>query len=91
MFLRGSVLLTIISCFWQLFVVVENRIFFAYYIFIIFSGNPGVVQQKFAMKFLTGIDMGPARPPQPTIKSEYLKEVENDLKELKIQNYHVWD
>lgn len=53
------------------------------------NGNPGVVQQKFAMKFLTGIDMGPARPPQPTIKSEYLKEVENDLKELKIQNYHV--
>ena len=51
------------------------------------SGNPGLVQQKVAMKLLTGIDLGPARFPQIPMKPEHIKELEKDLREFKIHTF----
>ena len=53
------------------------------------NGNPGLVQQKVAMKILTGIDLGPARFPQIPMQEIHIKELEQDLKELKIETYHI--
>jgi hypothetical protein len=52
-------------------------------------GNPGLVQQKVAMKMLTGIDLGPARFPQLPMSPAHEMELEADLKQFKIQQYHV--
>jgi len=51
------------------------------------NGNPGLVQQKVAMKLLTGIDLGPARFPQIPMKPEHIKELEKDLREFKIHAF----
>jgi N-acetylneuraminate lyase len=53
------------------------------------NGNPGLVQQKVAMKMLTGIDLGPARFPQLPMSPAHEMELEADLKQFKIQQYHV--
>jgi len=45
------------------------------------------VQQKIAMKLLTGIDLGPARFPQIPMKPEHIKELEKDLKDFKIHTF----
>ena len=53
------------------------------------NGNPGLVQQKIAMKILCGLDLGPARFPQIAMKPEHVRELEKDLLELKIQSFHI--
>jgi len=53
------------------------------------NGNPGLVQQKIAMKILTGIDLGPARFPQIPMKPEHIDELKKDLLELEIHKFHL--
>ena len=47
------------------------------------------MQQKVAMKILTGIDLGPVRFPQIPMKPEHIDELKKDLLELEIQDFHL--
>lgn len=51
------------------------------------NGKPGLVQQKVAMKLLTGIDLGPPRFPQIPMKAEHIEELKQDLITLKINTF----
>lgn len=53
------------------------------------NGKPGLVQQKMAMKILTGLDLGPPRFPQIPMKSEHIEELKKDLLDLKINAYQA--
>ena len=53
------------------------------------NGSPGLVQQKVAMKILTGIDLGPARFPQIPMQEDHILELRKDLMDLKMGEFQL--